>query len=151
MSAVGCPWLQATQEAEDEMDHVKARKREERELRDREAQVGGGEGAGVGVGQRWRMCVSPTPVVIPCLSPQRAKGTAVTPASFAEWKERFDAEAALQQAKLMDVRAHEERMKRPTGRQWFEAGKHAADEEPLGERVWVAVVGMVTVCVCMLM
>ena len=51
---------------------------------------------------------------------QRSAGTPVTPESFAAWKGAFDAEVALQKAHLVDIKTMSEKMKRLTGRKWFE-------------------------------
>jgi hypothetical protein len=48
----------------------------------------------------------------------RAHGTAVTPEAFAGWKAKFDAEMALQRAKLQPVDGGDKRGKL-TGKQWF--------------------------------
>lgn len=92
----------AANQAAEESEHVRARKREEAEIREREA--------------------------------ARAHGTPVTPEVFAEWKARFEAEMALQRAKLIDVKRQAELEARPTGREWFEAGRGGKDDEvELGE------------------
>ncbi|KAJ3671192.1 hypothetical protein LUZ60_008618 [Juncus effusus] len=63
-------------------------------------------------------------------------GEAVTVESFIAWRERFEAELALERAKLMPESAlTAPKEKRLTGRQWYEAGRHtskgavAADED----------------------
>lgn len=48
---------------------------------------------------------------------------------------------ALEKAKVMDVKAHEEKMRRPTGREWFEGGKGGKDEPALGEAIGKREVG----------
>ncbi|GAB4819086.1 hypothetical protein N2152v2_006132 [Parachlorella kessleri] len=61
----------------------------------------------------------------------RAHGTAVTPETFAEWKARFDAEQALERAKLQGGEAADKRG-RLTGKQWFlqQEAMHREVEEP---------------------
>ena len=49
----------------------------------------------------------------------RAHGQPVTPEAFTAWKARFDAEQALERAKLEGKDAGEERKGRLTGKQWF--------------------------------
>ncbi|KAK3161043.1 hypothetical protein QOZ80_1BG0070900 [Eleusine coracana subsp. coracana] len=64
-------------------------------------------------------------------------GEAVTVESFLAWRERFEAELALQRAKLMpDSALTAPKEKKLTGRQYFESGRHTvkgastvADEE----------------------
>lgn len=52
-------------------------------------------------------------------------GEAVTVESFMAWRERFEAELALQRAKLMpDSALTAPKEKRLTGRQYFESGRH---------------------------
>jgi len=58
----------------------------------------------------------------------RRMGTAVTVESFAAWKEQYDAERALERAKLMDTRTEGEKAKRMTGRKIFES-MHDKDGE----------------------
>ncbi|ONM41408.1 Ubiquitin-conjugating enzyme family protein [Zea mays] len=53
-------------------------------------------------------------------------GEAVTVESFLAWRERFEAELALQRAKLMpDSALTATKEKKLTGRQYFESGRHA--------------------------
>nr|CAB3477359.1 unnamed protein product [Digitaria exilis] len=53
-------------------------------------------------------------------------GEAVTVESFLAWRERFEAELALQRAKLMpDSALTAPKEKKLTGRQYFESGRHA--------------------------
>lgn len=52
------------------------------------------------------------------MAEMRAHGHAVTPEAFAEWKVKFEAEQALERAKLEDGKA-EEKKNRLTGKQWF--------------------------------
>ena len=49
----------------------------------------------------------------------RAHGQPVTPEAFTAWKARFDAEQALERAKLEGKDAGEERKGRLPGKQWF--------------------------------
>ncbi|KAJ4797169.1 RWD domain-containing protein 1 [Rhynchospora pubera] len=52
-------------------------------------------------------------------------GEAVTVESFLAWRERFEAELALERAKLMPESAlTAPKEKKLTGRQWFESGRH---------------------------
>jgi hypothetical protein len=64
----------------------------------------------------------------------RAHGTAVTPETFAAWKERFDAEVALAKAAISDPAAAAAAAGRAklTGRQWFQQheAQHIEVEEP---------------------
>ncbi|XP_020098790.1 RWD domain-containing protein 1 isoform X2 [Ananas comosus] len=54
-------------------------------------------------------------------------GEPVTVESFIAWRERFEAELALERAKLMPESAlTAPKEKKITGRQWFESGRHAA-------------------------
>lgn len=65
----------------------------------------------------------------------RAAGTPVTPENFKAWRTHFDAEMALEKAKLIDQKAAEEKAKKLTGRQWFE-GRHKGaegEEGPLAD------------------
>ncbi|PKA61247.1 hypothetical protein AXF42_Ash006144 [Apostasia shenzhenica] len=51
-------------------------------------------------------------------------GEPVTFDTFLAWRERFEAELALERAKLMPESAlNAPKEKRPTGRQWFESGR----------------------------
>ncbi|CAD5163310.1 unnamed protein product [Musa acuminata subsp. malaccensis] len=53
-------------------------------------------------------------------------GEPVTVESFVSWRERFEAELALERAKLMpDSALTSTKEKKLTGRQWFESGRHA--------------------------
>jgi len=53
-------------------------------------------------------------------------GEAVTVESFLAWRDRFEAELALQRAKLMpDSALTSSKEKKLTGRQYFESGRHA--------------------------
>ncbi|WOL03026.1 RWD domain-containing protein 1 [Canna indica] len=53
-------------------------------------------------------------------------GEPVTLESFIAWRERFEAELALERAKLMPESAlTATKEKKLTGRQWFESGRHA--------------------------
>ncbi|CAL9145038.1 unnamed protein product, partial [Musa hybrid cultivar] len=53
-------------------------------------------------------------------------GEPVTVESFVAWRERFEAELALERAKLMpDSALTSTKEKKLTGRQWFESGRHA--------------------------
>ncbi|CAM6089615.1 unnamed protein product [Calypogeia fissa] len=56
-------------------------------------------------------------------------GEAVTVDSFLEWRERFEAELALEKAKLMPEAALlASKEKRLSGRSWFESGRAAASK-----------------------
>ncbi|GBG67102.1 hypothetical protein CBR_g78883 [Chara braunii] len=56
-----------------------------------------------------------------------AHGLPVTPETFLEWRERFEAEQALARAKLMpDSSLLESKVNKVTGRQYFESGRAAA-------------------------
>ncbi|KAL4426114.1 hypothetical protein ABPG77_002700 [Micractinium sp. CCAP 211/92] len=67
------------------------------------------------------------------LAELRAHGTPVTPEAFAEWKARFEAEMALERAKLEEAGGKaEDRKGRPTGKAWFlqQEAAHIEVEEP---------------------
>nr|XP_029119492.1 RWD domain-containing protein 1 isoform X2 [Elaeis guineensis] len=54
-------------------------------------------------------------------------GEPVTIETFLAWREQFEAELALERAKLMpDSALTTPKEKKLTGRQWFESGRHAA-------------------------
>ncbi|PSC71022.1 RWD domain-containing 1 [Micractinium conductrix] len=61
----------------------------------------------------------------------RRHGHPVTPETFAEWKAKFDAEQALERAKL-DGGKGEDKSGRPNGKQWFlqQEAAHIEIEEP---------------------
>jgi hypothetical protein len=65
------------------------------------------------------------------LAELRRHGHPVTPEAFADWKAGFEAEQALERAKLEDGRS-EERKGRLTGKQWFlqQEAQHLEVEEP---------------------
>lgn len=68
------------------------------------------------------------------LEEARRLGTPVTPENFKAWKERFDAERALQRAMAPDLLATKEKENRLTGRQYFlqtDAAKISEDQAEL--------------------
>ncbi|CAG9462619.1 unnamed protein product [Pedinophyceae sp. YPF-701] len=63
----------------------------------------------------------------------RRHGTPVTAETFAKWKEAYDAEKALERAKLMDTKAAAEKARRLTGRKYFETVHNKEGEGEGGE------------------
>lgn len=67
-------------------------------------------------------------------------GEAVTVESFLAWRERFEAELALERAKLMpDSALTTTKEKKLSGRQWFESGSAAAvarGQKPVAEELY---------------
>lgn len=65
----------------------------------------------------------------------RAHGTPVTPETFADWKVKFEAEMALQKAKLGDTQTVE-KQGRLSGKQWFMQQEAQHIEVRKGGRGW---------------
>lgn len=59
----------------------------------------------------------------------RSHGQMVDATTFQAWKEKYEAEAALERAMSMDVRLESEKKKRMTGRMFFESGGFSMDDE----------------------
>ncbi|CAK0785444.1 hypothetical protein CVIRNUC_008653 [Coccomyxa viridis] len=65
----------------------------------------------------------------------RSHGTMVTPQTFAEWKQRFDAETALQRSRLQGSEAAgDKKDKGPTGKHFFRQMEATAAEKGIEEQ-----------------